>query len=137
MKCLRCGKIVSDAEKICPVCGFDLEAQKNYKKISVEVDNDVDDKTKIILIDNPILTFIFGLISLMLALTIAVDPGLTFFFILLFVLTFSLCFFFSTRPTRVKLKPVRTFGLVMGYIGLGLTLYRLILFLLNFVGLFE
>ena len=137
MKCLRCGKIVSDVEKICPVCGFDLEAQKNYKKIAVEVDGDVDDKHKIILIDNPILTFIFGLLALMLALTIAVDPGLTFFFILLFVLTFSLCFFFSTKPCRVKLKPVRTFGLVMGYIGLGLTLYRLILFLLNFVGLFE
>ena len=137
MKCLRCGKLVDDTEKICPECGFDLEAQKNYKKITVEVDNDMDDKHKIILIDNPILTFIFGLLALMLALTIAVDPGLTFFFILLFVLTFSLCFFFSTRPTRVKLKPVRTFGLVMGYIGLGLTLYRLILFLLNFVGLFE
>lgn len=137
MKCLRCGKIVSDDEKSCPECGFDLEAQKNYKKIIIEVDDYTDKKQKIILIDNPILTFIFGLIALMFALTIAVDPGLTFFFVLLFVLTFSLCFFFSTRPTRVKLKPVRTFGLIMGYIGLALTLYRLILFLLNFVGLFE
>ena len=137
MKCLRCGKEVNESEKTCPLCGFDLEAQRRYKKITVEADDDMDDKHKIILIDNPILTFIFGLLSLMLALTIAVDPGLTFFFILMFVLTFSLCFFFSTKPTRVKMKPVRTFGLVMGYIGLGLTIYRLTMFLLAFVGLFE
>ncbi len=135
MKCLRCGKVVSDNENTCPNCGFDIGAQKNYKKITVEADAEMDDKHKIILIDNPILTFIFGLVSLMVALTLVVD--LNYFFIMCFVLTFSLCFFFSTKPTRVKLKPVRTVGITMGYIGLGLTLYQLIMFLLEYNGFFK
>ena len=135
MKCLRCGKEVSNTVTTCPECGFDLEAQKKYVKITVEDDSDADDKTKIILIDNPILTFIFGLLSLMVALTLVVD--INYFFIMCFVLTFSLCFFFSTRPTRVKFKPVRTFGVVLGYIALAITSYQLIFFLLEFTGFLK
>lgn len=135
MKCIRCGKVVNDSEKICPECGFNLEELKNYKKITVEVDPDIKDKNKIILVDNPILTFIFGLLSLMIALTILVDPGITFIFVIFFVITFSACFIFSTKPTRIKLRPVRSIGIVMGFIALGLTIYRMVMFLLNFVNI--
>ena len=50
MKCLRCGKEVSDDLKVCDNCGFDLESLKDYKTVYVEVDPEVDKKTKISMI---------------------------------------------------------------------------------------
>lgn len=137
MKCLRCGKIVDDNTKVCPNCSFEFEDLKKYKTIKVEVDDDnMNSKDKVITIDNPILTFIFGLLSLLFGLTLlAHGLPIPFIFVILFFLSFSAAFYFSVKPTRVKLKPVRTFGIVMAYIGLAVTLYSLIMALLVFTNI--
>lgn len=137
MKCLRCGKIVDENTKVCPECGFELEQLKKYKKVIVEVDDDkADRKTKIILFDNPLLTFVTGIISLMLGLTMFVTGlPIAFIYVILFVITFSASFYFSTKPCSVKMKPVRSMGIVMAFIGLAFTLYALVLALLAFVNL--
>lgn len=138
MKCLRCGKQFNDDVKVCDECGFDFEEFKKYKKIVVENDDDLDGKQKVILTDNPILTFIFGLVSLMIGLTIFVfGLPISFFMILGFVATFSMAFYFSVKPCRIKLKPVRNFGIVMGFIGLAFTLYQSIVALLVFTGILS
>ena len=138
MKCLRCGKEHKEDVKVCDECGFDFEEMKKYKKIIIENDDDLDGKEKIILTDNPILTFIFGIISLMLGLSMFVyGLPISFMMILAFVVTFSLTFYFSVKPCRIKLKPVRNFGMGMGFVGLAFTLYQCIIALLVFTNILS
>ena len=138
MKCIRCGAEIKETDIECPNCGFLASENKRYKKVKVETDVQIDDKNKIILIDNPILTFLFGLISLLLGTMnclYGVNDQIVFLYVILFVISFSLAFVFSMKETKRKLKPVRTFGVVLAYIGLALTLYGLMMFLLNFLNL--
>jgi len=138
MRCIRCGNNFDEKEINCPNCGMETSEIKKYQKVSVLADKPVDRKEKIILIDNPILTFIFGIISLLLGVMnclYSVMNNPAFIFILFFVVSFTLAYIYSMKETRLKLKPVRTVGLIMAYIGLFLTLYGLIMFLLRFLNL--
>lgn len=136
MKCLRCGKIVSDELKECPYCSFNLQEQKSYKKIKIETDDNIDPKDKVVSIDSPILTFVFGIFALMCGLTLLANRlPIPLIVVFLFFICFSASFYFSIKPTRVKMKPVRTVGVIMAFIGLALTCYSLVFALLVLSGI--
>lgn len=138
MRCIRCGTIFEEKENECPNCGMLTSEIKKYKKHTVETDSKLDDKHKIVLVDNPVLTFIFGLLSLMLGIInclYGVNNYMVYLYVILFVIVFSLAFIFSMKDTKVNLKPIRTFGIILAYGGLALTLYGLIMFLLGFLNL--
>lgn len=107
MKCLRCGKIHPDDVKVCKECGFSFEAFKQYKKVKEKEDPEIDPKQKAALIDNPLLTFIFGLLSVMLPI---------------YIFSF-LTFYMYKKPSKVKLETLRNFGNVLAYIGIAISIF--------------
>ena len=111
MKCMRCGKVNPDNVKQCEKCGYDFKEQlinKQLEKIiKVQDDPDIDPKQKSQLYDNPILTFIFGLLSIMLPI---------------FVFSF-LSWHMYKKPAKVKLETLRNFGNVLAYIGICVSMF--------------
>lgn len=122
MKCLRCGKEVEEGTKYCDNCGFDVESQKDYRIVYKEVDPEVEKSKKTNLIDSPVLTFIFGILSMINALLIAGSKPIPIFYILTFIILFGTCFYLSTRKAKVKLRPFREVGIVIAFIALALVL---------------
>ena len=122
MKCLRCGKEVEEGIKYCNNCGFDVESQKNYRVLYKEVDPELEKSQKTNLIDSPVPTFIFGILAMLNAILIAGSKPIPIFYILTFIILFSVCFFLSTRKSKVKLKPFREVGVVIAFIALALVL---------------
>lgn len=127
MKCLRCGKEVNDDIKYCENCGFDVQSQKNYQVVYQESDPVVEKNKKMGLIDFPILTFLFGLLSIMNSFLLALGgKPIVIMFVISFALLFGFCFYFSTKPCKVKLKPFREVGIILAFIGLFITLASII-----------
>lgn len=127
MKCLRCGKDAQEGIKYCENCGFDLEKQKEYKTIYKEKDPIVEKNQKTNLIDAPVLTFVFGIISIMCSLVIASQgKPLPILFLIIYGICFSTCFILSTKKAKVKLKPFREVGVVIAFISLAIVLITLI-----------
>ena len=122
MKCLRCGKEVEEGTKYCNNCGFDVESQKDYRIVYKEVDPEVEKSKKTNLIDSPVLTFIFGILSMINALLIAGSKPIPIFYLLTFIIIFSVCFYLSTKKAKVKLRPFREVGVVLAFIALALVL---------------
>lgn len=106
-KCVRCGKNVDDDAQVCE-CGFDFHRYEIEKKyLSPKEDPVVPKGEESSLIDNPILTFIFGILSMALP-----------------IFVFSLLAFrFASKPSKVKLEKFQKIGNVFAYIGVGLTLF--------------
>lgn len=136
MKCIRCGKIVSDDTKVCPNCAYDFKEITKRKTVIVEVDEETDKAGKVMRIDNPILTFIFGILSLLFGLTLLANRlPIPLIVVLLFFASFMASFYFSTKPCKVSMKPVRNMGIVLAFIGFALSAYSLIYALLTFSGI--
>lgn len=116
MKCLRCGNEVDENCKVCEKCGFEVSTQKTYKKVYIEQDPDLELKDKIKYITYPLLTFIFGLLAMLVSIMIAFTKPISILCIILFAVFFLISFFFSTRKSLVNYKPVREFGIILSYI---------------------
>ena len=100
-KCLRCGYNNKDEALKCEKCEFSFEEQavlEKLKKYTQRDDPIVDSKDKASLIDNPILTFIFGILSLMLPI---------------FIFSF-LAWHMKKKPSKTKLVPFRNIGNIFG-----------------------
>ena len=117
MKCIRCGKESSDDALVCDECGFNFKDHEMYLKyIKVKEDDKVVIGKESDLIDNPIMTFVFGLLSIMLP-----------FFLFSFI-----AFRFFKKPTKAKLIPLKNVGIVMAYIGIALSIFVLIYAIISF-----
>lgn len=122
MKCLRCGNDIPDNCEVCSNCGFDINYQRSMKVLHKEEDPVLDDAHKTLSIDFPVLTFIFGIIDILLSILIVFSRPLPIIYLIVLFITFGFTFFFSTKKSKVKLKPVREFGVVLGYIALAIAL---------------
>jgi len=132
MKCLRCGVEVPDDMKVCENCGFNLESLKDYKTVYVEVDPEMDKKTKISMIDAPIVTFVLGLLCMLNSILIlGSGRPIPILYLITFAIFFGFCFFASTKKALVKLKPLREFGIILAYISLFLTLIDVITWIIS------
>ncbi len=116
MKCLRCGKEIDNNSIICENCGYDVSQQTNYRTIYVEADPDMSNKEIAKYIIAPILTFVFSLLASLCSILIVFTRPISILVTILFVIFFAISFFFSTRKTLVKLKPVRSFGVGLSYV---------------------
>jgi len=125
MKCKSCGQEVRDTDNVCANCGFNLEEFKKQEKILVEEDPDLPESKKSTLIDSPIITFILGIISVLIALTIASYRSVVIFFVLLEIISVLGTFFASAKICKVNLKPVRNVGVVLAYVGLAITIFKI------------
>ena len=116
MKCLRCGKEIDNNTNICDNCGYDVTDSSNYRTIYVEADPDMTTKELAKYIIAPILTFVFSLLASLCSILIVFTKPISILVVMLFALFFGISFFFSTRKTLVKLKPVRNFGVGLSYV---------------------
>lgn len=122
MKCLRCGTEVKEGTKYCDKCGFDVEKQKEYQIIYKEVDPELENGKKTNLIDFPVLTFIFGILSMINAILLMSTRPIAVIFIISFFIIFVSCFIFSTKKAKVKLRPFRDVGIIIAFVALALVL---------------
>lgn len=130
MKCIRCGKELPEGTIRCDECDFNIQEYEKYKKVfKEELDPDVPKELKSNLIDNPILTFIFGVISLLLTLIfVTITSYIYIVGILLFVF---LTLLMSTKPSKVNLRQVQIFGKVLAYISISLMIFKLVYIVLG------
>lgn len=124
-KCVRCGIEVEDDAKTCEECGFDFEEyEKILKHNTITIKTDPIDMTKeekMLRLERPILTFIFGFFGVFFALMIVASPS-----IMMMALGFIfsiLSIVFSTKPSLVKLIPLQNVGKWFGYAGFVLSLF--------------
>lgn len=125
MKCKRCGQEISDTDKICANCGFNLEEFKKQEKVLVEEDLDLPLSKKSTLIDSPIITFMLGIISVLIALAIISYSSVVIFFVILEVMAILGTFFASAKVCKISLRPVRNVGVVLAYVGLAITIFKI------------
>ena len=116
MKCERCGKVYDEPVSICTDCGYDFDEAPRLKKL-FKVKPEPKAQIESDLFDNPVFTFIFGLLSLLLP-----------------VYLFSiLAIKMSKKPARVSLEPFRNLGKVFGYLGILVSTVVIGLLLFTFV----
>lgn len=103
-KCKRCGKeFKDDLIEICDECGYNFDYDKKISKVLDEKnDPDIDDKHKSDLVDYPILSFIFGIIGLIVPL---------YLFSVLAILL-------SKKKAKIKLIPFANVGRIFGFLGI-------------------
>ena len=127
MKCIRCGKEVPDDTIICNECGFDFDEYYNNRSIiTVEEDPIVPENQKSSLVDNPILTFIFGLLSIPMTFIFIVSSTIVIIYLVGVILLVFLTLFMSRKPCKVKLKPVRNVGKWMAYFSINLIVFKVV-----------
>ena len=132
MKCLRCGKELPEGTAICDECGFNfLEDVKITKIISEKTDPVVSGKNKSILIDNPVLTFIFGILSVFGMIFFFSYPGFVVLYFVGDLILIGLTMLFSKKPAKVKLEPTRNVGVGMAYVALALTAFKAVYFIIG------
>lgn len=117
MKCERCGKEFKKHVEICDNCGFDFEEGRILKKkMQLKYDeslytNDTD------LIDYPILTFILGILSMIIP-----------------VFIFSvLAIYLSKKESHSNYLAARNIGRVLGIIGLFVSTIVVVYIIFTFV----
>lgn len=124
-KCVRCGKEVADEIDICEECGFSFSEHEKvlkYNTIKVKVDPlDMTKQEKISRIDMPILSLLSGMIGLLCSVLIIATYSIL--IILLGFLFSVLAIYFSSKPSLVKLTPLKNVGKWFGYIAFALTLF--------------
>lgn len=101
MKCERCGKVFKEVVEVCDNCGFDFDENRKIKKILNIKKEPTKYNTTSDLVDYPVLTFITGLLALIIPLYI-------FSFIAIKL---------SKKPSKSSLIPFSNLGKVFGYFG--------------------
>lgn len=127
MKCLRCGKEIPDNTAVCENCGFNIQENKLYEKyLKQPVDPEVPADQKSSLIDNPVLTLLSGGLSIFFSLLFISASTIVILYLALFILFVFFTFYLSTKPCKVKLRPLRNVGIAMAYFALGLVIFKFV-----------
>jgi len=131
-KCIRCGRMVPDDTKVCESCAFDFDEYEKYKHLYVtEEDPIVPEEQQSSLVDNPILCFIFGIISFILMALFLFHPNIVVIYLLgVFVFAF-LAYVFSVKLAKVKLIPFRVVGKWLANIAVSVSIFKLVFFLIR------
>ncbi len=107
MKCERCGKDFGDVEvEVCDECGYNFEEGKRIKKaLNEHPEHSVSKEKATDLIDYPILSFILGILGLVVPFAI--------FSIIAIIL--------GKKEAKERLKPFANLGFVFGIIGIAVS----------------
>lgn len=100
MKCIRCGKDMGES-KVCNNCGYDISIDNRVKRI-LKVKPDMSEhQNPTDLLDYPILSFIVGIIGIMI-------PIYFFSFLALKL---------SQKPAKPSYEPFQNLGKILAYVG--------------------
>jgi hypothetical protein len=133
-KCVRCGKLNEDSILICPDCGFDFREYEEVQKLYQEPkDPEVSKEKKMILIDNPILTMLFGILSVLASILFLLEKTISIFYLLMTALFVFLTYFMYMKPSKVKLDYVRKFGNLLGNIAVALTIFKVVFTVMGYI----
>lgn len=126
MKCKSCGKEVADNIAICPNCGFDIESYKKLQRVVVKEDPEVSEKEKSSLIDRPIFTFLFGILSLIIAILFVTSQTIVLLYLALFILFNVLTLINANKVGKVKLEPFKDVGKLFSYLSIGFVIFKVV-----------
>ncbi|MFA6722436.1 MAG: hypothetical protein WCS50_03780 [Bacilli bacterium] len=127
MKCLRCGNDMPDNIATCENCGFNIEEYKLYEKyLKQPADPEVPEDQKSSLVDNPVLTLLSGGLSVFFSLLFISASTIVILYLALFILFVFFTFYLSSKPSKVKLRPLRNVGVVFAYFALGLVIFKFV-----------
>ncbi len=119
MKCKRCGKEFNENVEICDECGYNFVEDKKIGKIlDQKRDPSIPEHNKYDLIDFPILSFIFGLIGLIIPVFICSVLAMK----------------FSKKPAKVSLVPCSKLGYIFGIVGIAISFLFVTMILIYFMG---
>lgn len=117
-KCKRCGKMHEDDYiEVCDVCGFDFEEHIKVSRILSEAEPSIQQVRNSDLLDFPILTFVFGIVGLILPI---------------FIFSF-IAIHFSKRPAKDSLEPLRNLGRIFGYVGMFISMIAIVYIIFTFI----
>jgi len=133
-KCVRCGNMVPDDVKICDNCAFNFEEYEAYQKVfEVKEDPVVPNEQKSSLVDNPVITFIFGIISLVFMILVFFNPGVIILYVIGVFVFVVLTYIMAVKPSKVRLLPLQTVGRWMANIAFSITIFKIVYVLIGMI----
>ena len=126
-KCIRCGKMIKEELEICDSCGFDFIKHEVETEIPEELEDlEVPKKLRSNLIDNPVFTFIFGILSILVALMFVFSRGIVVIFFVIGIALVIVTTVFAAKPSKKKMREVRNVGNWMSNIAFVLLVFKLV-----------
>ncbi len=117
MKCERCGKVFKEHVDICDNCGFDFEEDRILKKkLNLKYDESLYSNNTD-LIDYPILTFILGILSMIIPIFL--------FSIIALIL--------AKKESNSNYIPAKNIGKVLAILGLFASVAALLYIIFTFI----
>ncbi|NLD26956.1 MAG: hypothetical protein GX661_06315 [Acholeplasmataceae bacterium] len=133
-KCVRCGNMVPHDVKICDNCAFNFEEYEAYQKVfEVKEDPVVPNEQKSSLVDNPVITFIFGIISLVFMILVFFNPGVIILYVIGVFVFVVLTYIMAVKPSKVRLLPLQTVGRWMANIAFSITIFKIVYVLIGMI----
>jgi hypothetical protein len=133
-KCVRCGNMVPDDVNICDNCAFDFDEYEKYRKFfEVKEDPVVPKEQKSSLVDNPVITFIFGIVSLFFMALVLFNQGVVILYVIGVVVSAVLTYVMSVKPSKVKLLPFQNIGRWMANIAFSVTIFKIVYVLIGII----
>ena len=116
-----------DNTATCENCGFNIEEHKLYEKyLKQPADPEVPEDQKSSLVDNPVLTLLSGGLSVFFSLLFISASTIVILYLALFILFVFFTFYLSSKPSKVKLRPLRNVGVVFAYFALWLVSFKFV-----------
>jgi membrane-bound ClpP family serine protease len=129
-KCIRCGKNLPSEVKICDNCSFDFQEYEAYQKAFApyveKEDPVVPESQRSSLIDNPIITFILGIVSLLFMFLFLFTPKIVVLYLIGVILFVILTYIMATFPSKVKLVHFQNIGRWMANIAISVTIFKIV-----------
>jgi len=111
----------------CEECDFDLEIYNQISKhYNQKEDPTVPEDQISGLVDNPIFTLIFGLLSLILTLLFITNTKFVVIYLIGVVVLVLLTFRLAKKPAKIRLIPARNVGKGMAYASISLIVFKII-----------
>jgi membrane-bound ClpP family serine protease len=124
--------MVPDETKICDKCAFEFDEYQRYHHLyETEEDPLVPEDQKSNLVDNPILTFVFGIISFILMALFLFDPNITLLYLIGVIVFVFITYYLSIRPAKVKFAPFQVVGKWLANIAISITIFKIVYMLMG------
>ncbi|MDY0063825.1 MAG: hypothetical protein RBS25_01935 [Bacilli bacterium] len=115
-KCKRCGKSHDNQVLICDNCGYDFEEEQLLRQTTT-IKKQQSNHSESDLIDYPILSFIMGLLSLIIPI---------FVFAIIAIKT-------ANREHKPSLEPFSVVGKILGYLGIAESVFVVVFLIFTFL----
>jgi len=124
--------MVPDDTKVCEVCAFDFDEYEKYRHLyQTKEDPIVPEDQQSSLVDNPILCFIFGILSFISMALFFFNQDIVILFLIGVFLFATLAYIFSVKLAKVKLVPFQVVGKWLANIAVAVSVFKLVFSLVS------